>query len=93
MIGMPMSGVSHIYINNMSIIHDNSKPVSALKKRCNIIAYHAINESVAMGETLTGHIRSENNPVELLTNVVIGQKRKHHESLVLSRMCDRNTKQ
>ena len=53
----------------MSVIHNPSKPESALKKWCNAIAYHAIHESVAMGDTLIGHIRSD-----LLAKVVIGNK-------------------
>ena len=58
----------------MSVIHNPSKPESALKKWCNAIAYHAIHESVAMGDTLIGHIRSEDNLVDLLAKVVIGNK-------------------
>ena len=40
-------------------------------------------ESVAMGESLTGHIRSEDNSADLLTMVVTGHKRKHLVLLVL----------
>ena len=39
-------------------------------------------KSVAMGETLTQHIRSEDNLVDLLTKVVTGHKDKHLVSLV-----------
>ena len=58
----------------MSVIHNTSKPKSTLKKKCNAIAYHAIHESMAMEETLTGHIRSEDKLADLLTKVVTGHK-------------------
>ena len=39
-----------IYVDIMSVIHNTSKSESTLKKKCNLIAYHSIHESVAMGE-------------------------------------------
>ena len=75
----------------MSVIGNTSKPESTLKKKCNAIAYHAIHESVAKGETLTGHIRSEDNLSDLLTNVVTGHKCKHLVSLVLCDIDDEDT--
>ena len=72
MMGIPICGASYIYGDNMSVIHNISKPESTMKKKCNAMSYHAIHKSVAMGETLTGHIRSEGNSTDLLTKVVIG---------------------
>ena len=63
--GIPISGPSYVYGDSKSVIHNTSKPESTLQKKCNAMAYHAICESMAMGETLTGHIRSEDNPAEL----------------------------
>ena len=74
---IPLSGASYVYGDNMLVIHNTSKPESALKKKCKAIAYHAVHESVAMGESLTWHIRSEDNPADSLAKVVTGQKRKH----------------
>ena len=54
----------------MLVIHDTTKKESILKKKCNAIANYAIGESVAIGETLTGHMRSEDNPANLLTKIV-----------------------
>ena len=82
-IGIPISWASYVYGDNMLIIHNTSKPESTLKKKCNAIAYHAVGKSVAMEETLTGHIRSENNPVDLLTKIITGHKHLHLVSLVL----------
>ena len=52
MMGIPISGASYVYEGNMLVIHNSSKPESTLKKK-------AIHESVARGETLTGHTRSK----------------------------------
>ena len=47
-----------------------------MKKKSNAICYHAVRESVAMGESLTAHIPSERNVADLLTKFLYGQKRK-----------------
>ena len=44
-----------------------------------------------MGESLTGHIRSEDNPADLLNKVVTGQMRRHLASLVLYDIYDGDT--
>ncbi len=46
-----------------------------LKKKSNSICYHAVRESVAMGESLTGHIGTNENVGDLATKVLYGQKR------------------
>ena len=88
MMGIQISGVSYIYGDNISIVNNTSKSESTLKKKCNVTAYQAVHESVAMKESLTGHIRSENNPADLLTKVVTGQWRKDLVSLEFYDMYD-----
>ena len=61
----------------MLVIHNTSKPEWTLKKKCNGIDYHAIPESMTMGESLIGHVRSEDNPADLLMNIVTGHKWKN----------------
>jgi hypothetical protein len=56
MMGVSVSGPSYIYGDNMSVIHNTQWPESTLKKKLNSVCYHAMRESVAMGESLTGHI-------------------------------------
>ena len=80
---IPILGASYIYEDNMSVIHNTSKPESTLEEKCNIIAWHAIHKSVTIGESLTGHVRSYDSPADLLTKVITGHKRKHLVSLVL----------
>ena len=58
----------------MSVIHNMQRPESTLKK--NAICYHAMRESVAMGEFLTVNVKTAENPADLATNVMAnGQKR------------------
>jgi hypothetical protein len=76
MMGVPVTGPSYIYGDNMSVINNTQRPESTLKKKHNSICYHAIRESVAMGESLTGHIRTEHNLADLLTKVMYGSKRR-----------------
>ena len=61
MIGIPILGPSCIYGDKMWVIDNTSKPDSTLKKKCNAITYHAICECVSTRESLTGHIRWEDN--------------------------------
>jgi hypothetical protein len=61
MIGVPLSRPTYVYGDNKSQVTNSSRPESTLKKKCNSICYHAIRESVAMGETLLTHIRTGDN--------------------------------
>ena len=72
MMGVPLSGPTYIYGDNMSVIHNTQRPESTLKKKSNSIAYHACRESVAMGESLTGHIPTLLNPADLCTKILSG---------------------
>jgi hypothetical protein len=58
MMGIPLSGPTYIYGDNKSQVTNSSRTESTLKIKCNSICYHAICESVAMGETLLTHIRT-----------------------------------
>ncbi|KAL7525190.1 hypothetical protein ACHAXR_001901 [Thalassiosira sp. AJA248-18] len=83
MMGVPISGPSFIYGDNMSVIHNTQRPESTLKKKSNSICYHAVRESVAMGESRTGHISTHFNLADLLTKVLYGAKRRGLVSGVL----------
>ena len=61
MMGIPIDGPSYLYGDNMSVLHNTQKPESTLKKKSNSIAYHLVRESVAMGEMLTGYVRTDDN--------------------------------
>ena len=59
-----------MYGVNMSTIHNTQCPESQLKKKSNSICYHTIREAVAMGELLTRHVKTDENPSNLLITEV-----------------------
>ena len=73
-------GPSYIYIDNMLIIHNNHRTESILRKKSNLICYHAMRESFAMGELLTTHIPTGDNCAESLTKVIYVRKRRYQVS-------------
>ena len=78
MMGVRLSGPTYVYGDNMSVIHNTQRPESTLKKKSNSICYHAIRESVAMKESLTGHVSSKENPADIATKLIpSGQLREH----------------
>ena len=85
-----ISGPSYIYDNNMLVIHNTQRPESMLKKKSNSICYHAIREPVAMGESLMGHIRTNENVGDLATKVLYGQKRRYMVPQLLYDIYDDN---
>jgi hypothetical protein len=50
----------------MSVIYNTQQPESTLKKKSSSIAYHVVRESVAVGESLTGHVWTNSNPADLV---------------------------
>ena len=89
MMGVPLSGPSFIYGDNMSVIHNRQRPESMLRKKSNSICYHAVRESAAMGESLTAHVSTHHNPADICTKVLPGgQKRDFITSLVLYNLTD-----
>ena len=56
MMVVPIFGPSYIFGDNVSFIHNTRRPEANLKKKSNYICYHSVCESVAMGESLTGHV-------------------------------------
>ena len=92
MMEVPLPGATIVYGDNMSVIHNTQKPESTLKKKSNSIYYHAVQESVAIGESITAHISTEFNPADLATKVMTGrQKRDGCISLVLFDINDHNS--
>jgi benzoyl-CoA reductase/2-hydroxyglutaryl-CoA dehydratase subunit BcrC/BadD/HgdB len=84
MMGVPLSGPSFIYGDNMLVIHNTQQPESVLKKKSNSICYHAVQELVAMDESQTDHVGTYNNLGDLGTKVHrAGAKCKHLVGLVM----------
>ena len=74
--GVPLSGFSYVYGDNMSVIHDTQRPESTILRKSKYIFYRAVRENVAIGETNTAHISTHDNGSDLLTKVLYGAKRK-----------------
>ena len=72
MMGVPLSGPTYIYGDNMSVIHNTQRPESTLNKKSNSICYHAVRESVAMGESNTAHVPTLLKPADVCTKVIPG---------------------
>ena len=65
-----------MYADNKLPVTNSTRPELTLKKKCNSTCYHAVQESVAMGESLITHIDSEENLSDLMTKVT--RSSKHH---------------
>ena len=72
MMGVALFGPYFVYGDNMSVIHNTQRPKSVLKKKSNLICYHACREVVAVDEMLTGNVRNNNNHDDLATKVLFG---------------------
>jgi hypothetical protein len=86
--GVPFAGLTYVYGDNMSVIHNTQQPESTLKKKNLSICYHAVREAVAMGEVLTSNVRTENNFSSFMTKMIYGQKRCHLVGSILSDIYD-----
>ena len=78
MMGVRISGPKYVYGDNMSVIQNTQRPEPTLRKKSNLICYHAVSESVAMGEPLTGHIPRVENYADLDTKIISGGKNRDH---------------
>ena len=72
MMGVPLDGPTYTYGDNISVIHNTQRPDSTLKKKSNSICYHVFRESVAVGNTITGHVPTLENLADLATKVIPG---------------------
>ena len=81
MMGISISGLSCIFANNISVLHNTSRPESVLKKS-NLGCNHAVCRLVARGDALVGHIPCSENVANLMTNITNGSK--HVRDLVLT---------
>ena len=67
MMVVTISGLSLIYGDNISVIHNTRLPESTLKEKSNSISYHAIRASVTIKNILTRHLPSVDNPEDIRT--------------------------
>ena len=77
MMGISMSGPLYMYGENMSVVHNTFTLQSVLRRESNSVCYHAVHESVALGESLVRHIAIRENVADLMTHVLHGHKRRY----------------
>ena len=75
MMGVKIDGPTYVYGDNMSVIHNASKPKSVLKKKSNSICYNFVREAVAMRKCLTTHLPTARNWADVLMKVLFVKKR------------------
>ena len=83
MMGVPLDRPTHVFADNMYVVHNCSNPASQLKKKSNSIAYHYVRERCAMDSVLIEHVRTEDNLADALTKSQPAVVRKSLVSRVL----------
>lgn len=75
MLGIPLDGHAHIRVDNMSVVHNASRPESALKKKSNAIAYHFVRENMSAGIGKVAYEPTGTNKADILTKTHSGPER------------------
>ena len=75
MMGVPIEGPTNIRCDNMSVVHNVTKPESTLKKKSNSIAYHFVRENVANGTIRVAWESTLTNLADCLTKAQPGPVR------------------
>jgi hypothetical protein len=78
MIGVTIDGPTYVYGGNMSVVYNTQLLESILKKKSNVICYHTVRDSAAMGESIIVHIPSVNSPADICTKAVPGGQKRYH---------------
>ena len=83
MMGVPLTGPTYVYGDNMSVIYNTSRPESTLKKKSKSICYHVVREAVASGKCLTTHCKTGDNYSDMMTKVLYRQKKRDNVARIL----------
>ena len=83
MVGVPLEGPAHVKADNMSVIHNCSKPASTLKKKTLSIAYHYVRERCAAGVCSVSYVNTAENLADQFTKSQPGEVRRRLAAQVL----------
>ena len=83
MMGVPLDGATYIKADNMSVIHNCSKPASTLKKKSVSIAYHYCRERIAAGVCSVTYVNTLENLADMFTKSQPGVVRRRLVEQVL----------
>jgi hypothetical protein len=88
-LGVLLSGPMFVYGENMYVVHKTQRPEYVLNKNSKYMCYHVVRTSVAMRESIVGHVPSVHNTADIFTKVVPGGQKWHHLiRLLLNDPCD-----
>ena len=76
MMGVPIGGATQVFCDNDAVVKSTTRPESTLKKKHNAINYHRIREAQAAGHINITWVESGNNLADVLTKVLVGEKRR-----------------
>ena len=83
LMGIPCEEPTFIYGDNQSVLCNSAKPDSTLKKKSNSIAYHFVREGVAKDEWRTAYVKTNENPADLFTKMLVVGKREPFVRMLL----------
>ena len=83
MMGCVLEGPTHIKADNMSVVHNCSKPTSTLKKKSNSVAFHYVRERCAASVCSVTWISTHDNIADMFTKSQPGIVRKKLAEQVL----------
>ena len=83
MMGVPIDGATKVYCDNDSVVKSTTRPESTLKKKHNAINYHRAREAQAAGHIRIAWIEGKNNLADVLTKVLVGERRRYLLSRIL----------
>jgi hypothetical protein len=69
--GIPITGPTSVFCNNMAVVKNTSIPESILAKKHNAINYHIIWEVVAAGIIRIGKEDTDTNIAEVFTKLMV----------------------
>ena len=79
MLGAMVEKSSYLLGDNMSVVINTTLPSSALKKKHQACNYHRVQEAIASGYILFGHIDTKSNLADICTKPLHGPE--HHRLL------------
>ena len=81
--GIPVEIPMHMRCDNKSVVYNTSDLASTLKKKSNSIAYHFVREKTAAGIVEVEHESTDTNFADILTKILIGEKRDTMVKMIL----------
>eukprot|EP00957_Ditylum_brightwellii_P023761 1793121-Ditylum_brightwellii.AAC.1 len=75
MFGVPIEDPANVFCDNQGVVKNTSIPQSTLLKKHNAINSHAVQETAAAGILYVRKEDGSTNRSDLLTKVVVGERR------------------